>query len=176
MVVDDATEIPTVRLDVLKDGQNVETITLENQAFFIFGRNQGGSFLRETVQLLHESISIRHAAFVLDVDQGLLLTDLSSQYGTFLNGNRLDANFPTRVAQKGDVVTFGASTRQYRVTVDYSKMLKAQERALRNLEKQMDQLADLSSDEANVDVKTFKSTLGVKREDTVHVSGLPYHF
>jgi len=49
-------------------------------------------------------------------------------------------------------VTFGASTRQYLVTVDYNRMLAAQERALKQLELEMDQLADINEDEAKVDV------------------------
>lgn len=47
---------------------------------------------------------------------------------------------------------------------------------MKELQEEVDQLADISDDQANVDLKTFKSTIGVKREDTIHVSGLPYHF
>ena len=36
--------------------------------------------------------------------------------------------------KSGDVVTFGASTRQYKVSVDYSSMLAAQMNALLLLE------------------------------------------
>ena len=52
-----------------------------------------------------------HAAFILDSEQGLLLVDLASQYGTQINGKALESNVPASVKQKGDVVTFGASTR-----------------------------------------------------------------
>ena len=41
----------------------------------------------------------------------------------------------------------------------------------------MEELADINEDDqAKVDLETLKSTLGVKREDTVHVGGLPYHY
>lgn len=72
---------------------------------------------------MHESISPVHAALVLDAEKGLLIIDLGSKHGTRLNGELLEPNFPTHVSQKGDVITFGASTRKYYVRVDYSRML-----------------------------------------------------
>ena len=39
----------------------------------------------------------------------------------------------------------------------------------------MDELEDLKN-EAEIDVDRFKSTIGVVREDTVHVNNFPYHF
>ena len=55
-------------------------------------------------------------------------------------------------------------------------MLLAQEQALKELELEMDQLAEISEDAENIDLDAFKTTLGVKREDTIRVSGLPYHY
>lgn len=54
-------------------------------------------------------------------------------------------------------------------------MLQAQEQALKLLEQEMDQLAHLR-DEAQIDLNTFKSTIGVAKEDTVHVSNFPYAY
>lgn len=72
-------------------------------------------------------------------------------------------------------MVFGASTRSYKVKVDYSKMLKAQEQALKALELEINKLENLKEDE-ELDVDQFKSTIGVAREDTIHVNNFPYHF
>ena len=116
--------IPAIRLEVQKDGQQIETITLENQAVFKFGRNEGQDF-SDAIQLLHESISPMHAALMIDAEKGLLAVDLGSDHGTFINDKRLESHVPAQVRQKGDVLTFGASTRKYFVSVDYSRMLAA---------------------------------------------------
>lgn len=98
MITEDPAEIPSIRLDVYKDGSQIETIDLENRTVFKFGRSQSAtSQFTDTVQLLHESISSCHAAFVIDKEQGLLLIDLGSEHGTFLNNKRLELNFPTKV-------------------------------------------------------------------------------
>lgn len=54
--------MPTVTFEVYKDGENIETITLQGKATFVFGRNQA----KVDVPLLHDSISRAHAAIVLD--------------------------------------------------------------------------------------------------------------
>ncbi len=58
----DRKDMPTVTLEVYKDGENIETITLQGKATFVFGRNQA----KVDVPLLHDSISRAHAAIVLD--------------------------------------------------------------------------------------------------------------
>ena len=126
-------EIPHIRLDVLKEGLLIETINLNNRNIFKFGRGDQMN-PTDTIQLLHESISLFHAALAIDKDQGLVMIDLGSETGTCLNGKRLEKNIPTPVQQQGDMITFGFSTRKYKVTVDYTRMLEAQEQALKMLE------------------------------------------
>jgi pSer/pThr/pTyr-binding forkhead associated (FHA) protein len=144
-------EIPVIELDVYKDGHLFESITLENKEVFTLGRNDEAC----SVQLLHESISGVHAAFVVDKEKGVMLIDLGSEYGTTLNGTELVENVPNLIQKNGDVVVFGASTRSYKVKIDYSRMLKAQEQALKALEIEIDQLENLKEDE-ELDVDHFK--------------------
>lgn len=101
MVVTDPSEIPSISLDVHKDGNLIETIMLENRAVFkIRGQSPEALSMGEpgVVSLLHESISECHAVFVVDKTDGVVLIDLASEHGTFLNGKKLEANFPTKVA------------------------------------------------------------------------------
>ena len=167
-------EIPSVQLDVYKEGQLIETINLENKDIFKFGK-QDSSGSGDTVQLLHESISDVHAAIAFDQEKGLVLIDLASEHGTCLNGSVIQPNVPTEVRKRGDLIKFGASTRSYKVSVDYSRMLKAQEEELKKLQKEMNQLENLKEDD-EIDANTFKNTIGVIREDTIHVNNLPYAY
>ena len=93
MESEDPAEIPCIRLDVMKDGMLLETINLENWALFKFG-GEGVQESNDTVKLFHESISVLHAALAIDKDQGLVLIDLGSKYGTCLNGQKLESNVP----------------------------------------------------------------------------------
>ena len=100
----------------------VDTIHVGKQSAYLFGRNTDVA----DVPLLHPSLSGQHAVLQY---RGVLappdrpggpgrtvckpyLMDLESTNGTFLNGVRID---PARYYElkKGDVLTFGASTREY---------------------------------------------------------------
>ena len=63
--------------------------------------------------LEHPSISRLHAAIQLrGEDQSIMLVDLQSAQGTFINKKKCDPHTYYRVLV-GDIVTFGASTRKY---------------------------------------------------------------
>ena len=63
--------------------------------------------------LEHPSISRLHAAIQLrPEDQAIMLVDLGSAQGTFINKKKCDPKTYYRVLV-GDIVTFGASTRKY---------------------------------------------------------------
>ena len=85
--------IPSIELEVYKEGDLIETITLENKELFVFGRNE----IACNVHLLHESISGVHAVFVIDKEKGATLIDLGSEYGTTLNGVELEQNVPAQI-------------------------------------------------------------------------------
>ena len=54
--------MPTLRLEVFKEGENIETITLKSNSIFMLGRNPQ----KVDVPLLHDSISREHAAILFD--------------------------------------------------------------------------------------------------------------
>ena len=68
---------------------------------------------------------------------------------------------------------FGLSTRVYEISVDYSKMQRAVELETKNLEREMKMLEKLD-DVENIDLETFKATLGLIKKDTIFVANLPY--
>ena len=163
-------KLPTINLEVFKDGQLIESITLEHKPFFVFGANPE----KCDVVLKHPSISRVHAAFLVDKDLGVVLVDLMSKAGTKLDDKQLDGCVPMQVkASSNQKAVFGLSTRVYEISVDYSKMQRAVEIEKKNLEREMRLLQKLD-DADNIDVEALKSTLGLIKQDTVYVSNLPY--
>jgi len=108
------------RFYVYKDGSKdvLETLHVSRQSAYLFGRNTEIA----DIPLLHPSCSSQHCvlqyrAVPKDGDPTKLhvqpyLMDLESTNGSFINGVRID---PARYYQlkKGDVLRFGASTREY---------------------------------------------------------------
>ena len=125
------------RLYVFKPQQNkkddadlIETLHISKQSAYLFGRNTDIA----DIPLLHPSLSSQHAVLqyramsVSSTSSSSLynggssggprlscqpyIMDLESTNGTFLNGVRIDAARYYQL-KKGDVLTFGASTREY---------------------------------------------------------------
>lgn len=61
-LVEGRKKMPTINLEVFKDGQLIESITLENRPYYIFGSHPQ----KCDVVLKHPSISRVHAAFLID--------------------------------------------------------------------------------------------------------------
>jgi len=72
--------MPVINMEVYKQGQKIETITLENKPVFSFGR------INCDVPLLHDSISRIHAVIVMDTNLGIVVVDMMSKAGTKVNG------------------------------------------------------------------------------------------
>jgi smad nuclear-interacting protein 1 len=105
------------RLYVYKGDDLVETLHVNRQSAYLFGRHADVC----DVVLHHASCSTQHAVLqyraVLHPATQLLhcqpyLMDLESTNGTFLNGVRLDSARYYQL-KAGDVLRFGASTREY---------------------------------------------------------------
>jgi smad nuclear-interacting protein 1 len=106
------------RFYVFKRGQKdlVETLHISKQSAYLMGRNTDIA----DIPMHHPSLSSQHAVLqfrALPNTEGRLLCqpyimDLESTNGTFLNGIQIDAARYYQL-KKGDVLTFGASTREY---------------------------------------------------------------
>jgi hypothetical protein len=99
---------PGFYLEILKEGTIIGTIDLDN-THFVFGRQHD----IVDIPLDHPSISRQHAALQFRVDDGaLMILDLGSAQGTYVNKNKLDPSTFKRV-YVGDILKFGSSTRSY---------------------------------------------------------------
>ena len=99
------------RLYVFKGDENVQTLHVSRESAYLMGRDQ------EVVDipLLHGSCSSQHAVLQYRfVDQQCrpYLMDLESTNGSFINGVRIESARYYQL-KKGDVLKFGASTREY---------------------------------------------------------------
>eukprot|EP00529_Nitzschia_sp_RCC80_P028589 CAMPEP_0113470832 /NCGR_PEP_ID=MMETSP0014_2-20120614/16658_1 /TAXON_ID=2857 /ORGANISM="Nitzschia sp." /LENGTH=259 /DNA_ID=CAMNT_0000363433 /DNA_START=176 /DNA_END=952 /DNA_ORIENTATION=+ /assembly_acc=CAM_ASM_000159 len=111
------------RFYVFKKGQEgvLETLHISKQSAYLMGRNADIA----DIPLLHPSLSSQHAVLqyrAMHVNKGNggervlscqpYIMDLESTNGTYLNGIQIDAARYYQL-KKGDVLTFGASTREY---------------------------------------------------------------
>merc|ERR1719166_62362 len=98
-------------LEVYKKGKLVEIVKdVNRKKMTIFGRNKD---LCDIV-LQHPSISRQHAAIVHGSSGNMYLIDLGSSHGSTNNKQRLTAE-KREVLRDGDIIRFGASTREYHV-------------------------------------------------------------
>ena len=105
------------RLYVFKGEDTLETLHISKQSAYLFGRNEDIA----DVPLRHASCSSQHAVLqyrsLPNKETGKLqccpyLMDLESTNGSFINGVRIDSARYYQL-KKGDVLKFGASTREY---------------------------------------------------------------
>ncbi|CAM9756059.1 unnamed protein product, partial [Choristocarpus tenellus] len=96
------------RLDVMKGGSRIDTMSLGSRDVTILGRNS-----RMAHEVLdHQTISRRHAAVVHDGLGGVFAVDLGSMHGTYVSGVRIQPNAPKRL-KEGEILKFGESSRSY---------------------------------------------------------------
>lgn len=83
-LADEADAPATLRLEVRKKGEHVESIDLGSSSLAHVGKHSSAS-----IQLEHPSISRRHAAILRGADGKLVLVDLASKAGLQLNGRKV---------------------------------------------------------------------------------------
>jgi len=96
-------------LEVMKNGKKIGTITRcsKNKAV-VFGRHKNFA----DVLLRHPSISRQHAAILHGKSGNMYVMDLGSSHGTYVNKRKLEGE-QREPLEDGDVVRFGASSREY---------------------------------------------------------------
>lgn len=101
------------KIEVLKSGMIIETISLREQSYYSIGRLPTCH-----LTLVHPTISRFHAILQYrchpdnENDKGFYVYDLGSTHGTFWNGNRIKPNVYVRI-QGGHILRFGCSQRRY---------------------------------------------------------------
>lgn len=105
------------RLYVFKNNEQIDTLHIAKQSAYLIGRNEDVV----DIHVAHPSLSSQHAVIqyraLSNKETGRLscqpyLLDLESTNGSFINGVRIDSARYYQL-KKGDVLKFGASTREY---------------------------------------------------------------
>lgn len=116
------------RFYVFKGEEQIDTLHVSKQSAYLFGRNTEIA----DIPLLHPSCSSQHAVLQFRAlphkETGKLicqpyLLDLEATNGSFINGVRIDAARYYQL-KKGDVLRFGASTREFVLMTANTKSLE----------------------------------------------------
>ena len=116
------------RFYVFKGEEQIETLHVSKQSAYLWGRNEEIA----DIPLQHPSCSSQHAVLQYRAlphqETGKLvcqpyLMDLESTNGSFINGVRIDSARYYQL-KKGDVLRFGASTREYVLLTANTKSVK----------------------------------------------------
>eukprot|EP01041_Mallomonas_annulata_P019412 gene19412-38734_t len=126
-------------IEVLKDGCIISEIKLSEKDHFIFGRNSDIC----DISLDHPSISRQHAVLQFRDDGAPMLLDMGSAQGTLLNKKRCIQNVYQRL-YVGDILRFGASSRQYILNGPQEDMPAEYDSA--NMQKYREQIVKKSND------------------------------
>ena len=96
-------------LVVAKGSEQMERLPIGDHPMYTFGRSLTCDF-----QLEHPSVSRQHAALVHHQNGGVYVIDLKSSHTTAVNGRPLKP-YEATLLREGAHITFGASSRSYRL-------------------------------------------------------------
>ncbi|KRX10356.1 SMAD/FHA domain [Pseudocohnilembus persalinus] len=158
--------VPLIKLNVFKDGKQIETLNLEKKNFFIFGTQKTNDVI-----LAHPMISRQHACILCDNEQNIKLIDLGSKGGTYLNDELIE-EYTGVDLEFDDVISFSVSTRKYYVEIDYTQVYNSLMKQERDLKRELMLLEKL--DNPNISKAELREVLGFSVEDTIYVGNLPF--
>jgi hypothetical protein len=95
-------------LEILKDGSMINEIPLHNKDHYVLGRQPDVC----DIGLDHPSISRVHAILQFHENGNLMIIDMGSAHGTFINKQEIKKD-EFHQLKVGDFLKFGASTRSY---------------------------------------------------------------
>ncbi|EGR30834.1 hypothetical protein IMG5_122670 [Ichthyophthirius multifiliis] len=157
--------LPIITLKVSKNGQQIETIILKSRSYYYLGQYKTCNVL-----LTHPTVSRLHACFVCQETQKILIIDMDSKSGTFLNSEIIESLHDKQL-QNGDQLKFALSTRTYEIFIDYSEANKELQRRKIQLQKDIQQLRKVN--QKNIPDEELQKLLGFSINDTLFVSNLP---
>eukprot|EP00466_Bigelowiella_natans_P012527 jgi/Bigna1/68447/fgenesh1_pg.6_\ len=95
---------------IVKAGSLASEVGIGTKSCYLMGR--GGLDEGVDIAALHPSISRLHVKLEHDAEGDVFVTDLGSQHGTFVNGEKIEPS-THRILLEGDFLKLGSSTRSY---------------------------------------------------------------
>ena len=104
---------PNLHINVRRRGKQIGHIPLSSRECLVFGSKPSQC----DVQLNHASISSQQAAICVHMDGGVLLIDLNSSNGSFVNGEKIEAHAGWRLENESRI-WFGDSELEFELRTD----------------------------------------------------------
>jgi len=150
-------------LEVYKNGKLVTVIKdINRKKCTIFGRNKSMC----DVWLEHPSISRQHGAILHGSSGNMYILDLGSSHGTTCNHKKLYKK-KRQVLADGDIIRFGASSREYHIRLRLDSSSSEDEGNSRKRKKR--KKAPARQDEEENKSKTKKKSVGEKQVSCRHL-------
>jgi len=141
-------------LEVYKQGKLVAVIKdINRKKCTIFGRNKSMC----DVGLEHPSISRQHGAILHGSSGNIYILDLGSSHGTTCNHKKLHGK-KRQVLADGDIIRFGASSREYHIRLRLDSSSSEEEEKSRKRKKRKRAPSRESNEEKEVGKKKKKSS------------------
>ena len=157
--------LPRIKVEVFKQDSMIESQVLKKTPYNIFGSLPTCDFV-----LAHQSISRNHLSILVDKKMGVVIIDLGSKAGTFLNGERIKPHLPI-VVKSGDWFGVGESTRTYYLRIDFNEVKDYLEKKHKSLTLDLKILSLQKDLDKKEDI--VKAGMGLLKQDTIFASSLP---
>jgi len=135
-LVYDKDRLPTIILRCYRGSERLNVIEIRRKSYVILG-SQGD------IQLQHPSISRQHAALLVDSELGCSVVDLGSKHGSWVGDSKLRIGIAAPL-DSGDRLKFGASSKEYKVELDFTEATREIERKKRQLDAEIRRLDALT--------------------------------
>ena len=163
-LVKEKSEIPQIILHVYRNEKRLKKLYLEDKPFYTIG-----SALDCDLKFSHNSIDSYHAVIAHDKSLGVVLIDLNSSSGTFIEGNRVKKSIPAPLYQN-DTVLFGEKQKVYKIEIDYEYVQRECEKKISDVDKELKMLELLQN--PSKDPESIKESLGLVKIPKVHVENI----
>lgn len=164
-LITDITEMPRIILHEIKRDERIRRIYLEDKRFYTVG-----TALDCDLKFTHSSIEAYHAVLLFDRGLGLVIIDLNSTSGTYINLLRLRKSIPAPV-EVDDYITFAEKRKKYKVEIYVEHVRREYERRIRDIDRELKLLDDMQNPQKNVE--ELKSGLGMNKVRKVRVENIP---
>lgn len=158
-------EMPRVILHVYKNDEKLRKIYLEDKRFYTIG-----TALDCDLKFKHDSIDAYHAIILFDRGLGLVVIDLNSNTGTYVDGNRLKKSIPAPI-ENNDCLYFGEKTKKYKVEIYVEHVRREYEKRIREIDRELQMLETMQNPGKNLE--SIKETLGMTKVRKVRVENIP---
>lgn len=164
-LITEVSEMPRIILHVFKNEEKLRKIYLEDKRFYTIG-----TALDCDLKFRQESISAYHSIILFDKSLGLLIIDLNSTTGTYINSNRIKKSIPAPL-ESNDTLYFGEKTKKYKVEICIEHVKREYEKRLRAIDKELQTLETLQNPGKNIE--SVRESLGMNKVRKVRVENLP---